>query len=250
MRDTPGDHRWYRQAVIYCVDVDTLRRTPNGDGVGDFQGLRRRLTHLARLGVTCLWLNPIHPSRDRDDGYDITDYYGVDPRLGTRRRLRRADPPGRRPRHPGRSSTSSSTTPPTSTRGSSRAVRPALAVPRLVRLVEGRAGRPAPGHGLPRLPDATWSFDEEAGAWYYHRFYDFQPDLNWRNPPSARRSRVIGFWLQLGVSGFRLDAAPFVIELDRTGSDAGRERLPHPRRLRGRSCSGAGATPSSSARPT
>ena len=74
--------RWYKQGVIYCLDVDTYQDS-NGDGIGDFPGLIHRLDHIARLGATCLWLNPIHPSPGRDDGYDITDFYGIDPRLGT-----------------------------------------------------------------------------------------------------------------------------------------------------------------------
>ncbi|HYJ75509.1 MAG TPA: alpha-amylase family glycosyl hydrolase, partial [Kineosporiaceae bacterium] len=82
MRDDPGDQRWYRQAVVYCVDVDSYA-DGNGDGWGDFQGLRLRLPHLARLGITCLWLNPINVTPHRDDGYDVSDYYGIDPRLGT-----------------------------------------------------------------------------------------------------------------------------------------------------------------------
>src|SRR6201995_4484989 len=74
--------RWYSQAVVYCLDVETFADS-DGDGVGDFRGLIGRLDYLARLGVTCLWLNPIHPTPGRDDGYDATDYYTVDPRLGT-----------------------------------------------------------------------------------------------------------------------------------------------------------------------
>ena len=70
--------RWFRQAVIYCLDVDTFQDS-NGDGIGDLPGLIDRLDHLARLGVTCIWLNPIHPSPDRDDGYDITDFYARPP---------------------------------------------------------------------------------------------------------------------------------------------------------------------------
>ena len=92
--------RWFRQAVIYCLDVDTFQDS-NGDGIGDLPGLIDRLDHLARLGVTCIWLNPIHPSPNRDDGYDITDFYARAPRARHARRLRRADPPGRQPRHPG-----------------------------------------------------------------------------------------------------------------------------------------------------
>ena len=74
--------RWYQKAVIYCLDVETFQDS-DGDGVGDFAGLIRRLDYLARLGVNCLWLNPIHPSPGRDGGYDVTDYYTVHPRLGT-----------------------------------------------------------------------------------------------------------------------------------------------------------------------
>ena len=75
--------RWYEKAIIYCLDVDTFQDA-DGDGVGDFRGLIRRLDYLARLGVGCLWLNPIHPSPGRDDGYDVTDFYNVHPKLGTR----------------------------------------------------------------------------------------------------------------------------------------------------------------------
>ena len=74
--------RWYQEAVIYCVEVASFQDS-DGDGCGDLRGLISRLDYLARLGVTCLWLNPIHPSPWRDNGYDVSDYYGVDPRLGT-----------------------------------------------------------------------------------------------------------------------------------------------------------------------
>src|SRR3954447_8577168 len=74
--------RWYREAVVYCVDVETFQDS-NGDGIGDLRGLIGRLDYLARLGVTCLWLSPIHPSPNKDDGYDVADFYGVDPRLGS-----------------------------------------------------------------------------------------------------------------------------------------------------------------------
>src|SRR5689334_18654445 len=74
--------RWYQNAIIYCLDAETFQDS-DGDGAGDFAGLTRRLDYLARLGVDCLWLTPIHPSPGRDGGYDITDYYTVHPRLGT-----------------------------------------------------------------------------------------------------------------------------------------------------------------------
>ena len=74
--------RWYREAVLYCAEVGSFVDS-NGDGWGDLPGLTGRLDYLARLGVTCLWLSPIHPSPQRDNGYDVSDYYGIDPRFGT-----------------------------------------------------------------------------------------------------------------------------------------------------------------------
>src|SRR6201992_3981087 len=80
--DTMIDDLWYKNAVIYCLSVGTYMDS-NGDGVGDFKGLMRRLDYLQGLGVTAVWLMPFQPSPGKDDGYDIADYYGVDPRYGT-----------------------------------------------------------------------------------------------------------------------------------------------------------------------
>ncbi len=82
MRLTRTSDVWWRNAVIYCLDVETYQDS-DGDGHGDFRGLIQRIDHLHRLGVTCVWLMPYYPSPDRDDGYDITDFYGVDARLGS-----------------------------------------------------------------------------------------------------------------------------------------------------------------------
>ena len=76
---------WWKNAVFYCLDVETFLDS-DGDGVGDLQGLQRRIDHIAGIGVTCLWLMPLYPSPNRDDGYDVTDFYAVDQRLGSRRR--------------------------------------------------------------------------------------------------------------------------------------------------------------------
>ena len=179
---------------LYCLDVETFADS-DGDGVGDLRGLIGRLDYLARLGVTCLWLNPIHPSPGRDDGYDVTDFYSVDPRLG----------------HAWATSPSCCTRP--SNRGirviidlvvnhtsdehpwfqSARSVA-RLAVPRLVRLVR-RASRPTARQGMvfPGEQDETWTYDRTAKAWYYHRFYDFQPDLNFANPAVREEiKKIIG----------------------------------------------------------
>lgn len=209
---SPLDNRWYQHAVVYCVDVDTFQDS-NDDGWGDLRGLTSRLPHLARLGVTCLWLNPIHPTPNRDDGYDVADYYDVDDRLGTLgdfvELVHEAANQGIRviidlvvnhtsDQHPW-----------------FRSARSSPDSPYRDWYVWSQEEPPDRHQGMvfPGEQDETWSWDDEAQAWYYHRFYKFQPDLNWANPQvRAEVLRIIGFWLQLGVAGFRVDAAPFVLE--------------------------------------
>jgi maltose alpha-D-glucosyltransferase/alpha-amylase len=206
--------RWYEEAVIYSVEVETFQDS-DGDGFGDLQGLTARLDYLARLGVTCLWLNPIHPTPHRDDGYDVADYYGVDPRLGSLGDFvdltRHAAERGIRilidlvvnhtsDQHPwfqqARSDPKS---------------------PYRDWYVWSRDEPPDRFSGMvfPGEQRETWTWDDVAHEWYFHRFFDFQPDLNWANRAVRDEiKKVMAFWLQLGVSGFRVDAAPFVLELD------------------------------------
>jgi maltose alpha-D-glucosyltransferase/alpha-amylase len=209
--------RWYTEGVIYCLDVETFQDS-NDDGVGDFQGLIGRLDYLARLGVTCLWLNPIHPTPDRDDGYDVTDFYNVDPRLGTlgdfAELLHQTANRGIRviidlvvnhtsDQHPWFQAAVESADSPyrdwyvwSDTAPSDR-----------------KQGMVFPGE-----QDETWTYHRKAHAWYYHRFYNFQPDLNFANPAVREEiKKIVAFWLQLGVDGFRIDAAPFIIELTEPG---------------------------------
>jgi maltose alpha-D-glucosyltransferase / alpha-amylase len=215
--------RWFRHGVVYCVDVDTFQDS-DGDGVGDLPGLIDRLDYLARLGVTCLWLNPIHPSPDRDDGYDITDFYAVHPRLGSLgdfvELVHQAGNRGIRvvidlvvnhtsDEHPW-----------------FQAARADPASPYRDWYVwsETEPSDRRQGMVFPGYQQTTWTFDEQAKAWYYHRFYDFQPDLNMANPKVRQEiEKIIGFWLQLGVAGFRLDAAPFIIELTVPGEPSPRQ---------------------------
>ncbi len=213
--------RWYKEAVIYCVEVDTFADS-DGDGCGDLPGLTSRLDYLARLGVTCLWLNPIHPSPQRDGGYDVSDYYGIDPRLGSLGDFVELASQAR-----------------------SRGIR--LLLDLVVNHTSDQhpwfqAARRDPdspfrdfyvwsvdeppdrrqGIVFPGEQTETWTKDKVAKLWYYHRFYDFQPDLNWANPAvRAEIRKVMGFWLQLGASGFRIDAAPFVLEQVSAGVDPG-----------------------------
>ena len=207
--------RWYKEAVIYCLDVETFQDA-NGDGVGDLPGLISRLDYLDRLGVTCLWLNPIHPSPHKDDGYDVTDYYGIDPNIGTMgdfaELLAEADNRGLRViidlvvnhtsnQHPWFQAARSD---------------PKSPYRDWYIWSEQEPTDRFQGMVFPGLQKETWTFDDQAQAWYYHRFFDFQPDLNITNPAVVNEiKKIVGFWLQLGVSGFRMDAAPFVIEVTR-----------------------------------
>lgn len=210
--------RWYSEAVIYCLDVETFADS-NDDGVGDLPGLIGRLDYLARLGVTCLWLHPIHPSPGRDDGYDVTDLYGIDPRLGTlgdfTELIHQAANRGIRvimdlvvnhvsDEHPWF----------VAARGDPASPYRDWFVWSSTEPADRFQGMVFPGEQR-----ETWTCDETAGAWYYHRFYDFQPDLNFATPAVREEvKKVVGFWLQLGVSGFRIDAVPFIIELTEAGN--------------------------------
>ncbi|MEZ5857982.1 MAG: alpha-amylase family protein [Geminicoccaceae bacterium] len=205
---------WWKNAVFYCLDVETFQDS-DGDGIGDFAGLTSRLDYLAGLGVTCLWLMPFYPTPNRDDGYDITDYYAVDSRLGTLgdfvELMRTARDRGIR-------------------------VIADLVVNHTSRehpwFRSARTGRESPYHdwyvwrdaipeGGPEglvFPDAeqsNWEWDEQAGRFFLHRFYEHQPDLNIANPAvRAEIRKIVGFWLELGLSGFRVDAVPFLLETE------------------------------------
>src|SRR3954451_17548244 len=213
--------RWYQEAVIYCIDVASFQDS-DGDGVGDLRGLISRLDYLARLGVTCLWLNPIHPSPGKDNGYDVADYYGVHPRLGS---LGDFAELGRRARERGIRIVLDLVVNHTSDEHPwFVAARSDPASPYRDWYVWSETEPPDRQQGVvfPGEQEETWSFDEQAGAWYFHRFYGFQPDLNCSHPEVRPEiAKVMGFWLQLGASGFRIDAAPFVLEQIEPGVDPG-----------------------------
>lgn len=211
---------WYKNAVIYCLNVETFLDS-NGDGVGDFVGLTDRLPYLAGLGVTCIWLLPFYVSPNKDDGYDVSDYYGVHPRTGTFGEfvefMNQARQLGLRVivdlvvnhtsnQHPWFKAARSSPDSPYRNYYVWSKRRPR----------DWNRGMVFPG-----VQRSTWSRDPVAGLYYFHRFYDFQPDLNTHDPAVKEEiHRIMGFWLQLGVSGFRMDAVPFVIARkgpDKTG---------------------------------
>ncbi len=208
---------WYKNAVIYCLSVDSFMDA-NGDGIGDFSGLIRRLDYLHGLGVSAIWLMPFQPSPRRDDGYDVQDYYSVDARYGTLGDFVEFTHACKQ-----------------------RGIRV------LIDLVVNHTSnqhawfqdarrdpaspyrdwyvwadqKPADadsGIVFPGVQKSTWSYDHVAKSWYFHRFYDFQPDLDTANPQvQAEILKIMGFWLQLGVSGFRMDAVPFVIASKHAG---------------------------------
>jgi len=205
------DDLWYKNGVIYCLSVGTYMDA-NGDGVGDFRGLERRLDYLHGLGVTAIWLMPFQTSPHRDDGYDIADYYSVDQRYGTlgdfvdfthgakQRGIRvlvdlvvnhTSD------QHP----------------WFKEARRDPHSKYRDWYVWSKKKPRGAKkGMVFPGVQKSTWTWDEQARAYYFHRFYEFQPDLNTSHPEvQAEILKIMGFWIQLGVCGFRMDAVPFVI---------------------------------------
>jgi maltose alpha-D-glucosyltransferase / alpha-amylase len=202
---------WYKNAVIYCLSVGTYMDA-NADGIGDFSGLMRRLDYLSGLGITAIWLMPFQPSPGKDDGYDISDYYGVNPAYGTLGDFvefaHAADQRGIRviidlvvnhtsDQHPW-----------------FQDARRDPASKYRDWYVWSRKKPPDAAKGVvfPGVQKSTWSYDAVAKAWYFHRFYDFQPDLNTSNPEvQAEILKIMGFWIQQGVCGFRMDAVPFVI---------------------------------------
>ena len=214
---------WYKNAIIYSLDVGTFMDA-SGDGVGDFEGLVRRLDYLAGLGVNCVWLMPFQKSPRRDDGYDISDFYQVDERFGTLGDFvdftHEAKQRGIRvmidlvvnhtsDQHP----------------WFQAARRDKRSKYRDYYLWADRRPKDA-DHGMvfPGVQKTTWTRDPVAGKYYFHRFYDFQPDLNTQNPMVQEEIRkIMGFYLQLGVCGFRMDAMPFVIQ----SKGAGKRTVEH-----------------------
>ena len=211
------ENRWYKNAIIYSLDLETFMDADH-NGIGDFAGLTRRLEYLHSLGIDVIWLAPFQPTPNKDNGYDIQDYYGVDPRHGS---------------------------------GGDFAefmhLANGMGIKVIIDLVvnhtsdkhpwfqDARQGEEAKHHEwyvwskkkpsdwdkgmvFPGVQKATWTKDKKAGAYYFHRFYDFQPDLNMGNPQVREEiHRIMNFWISLGVAGFRVDALPFILETQEPG---------------------------------
>ncbi len=211
------DALWFKDAVIYQLHVRSFFDS-NGDGVGDFAGLVSKLDYLSDLGINTLWLLPFYPSPLRDDGYDIADFTSINPTYGTMRDFR------------------------TLLREAHR--RGLKVITELVLnhtsdqhpwFQRARAAGPSSRYGKyyvwsdtpERYTDAriifqdfetsNWSWDPEAKAYYWHRFYSHQPDLNYENPEVRRAMiRALDFWFEMGVDGLRLDAVPYLFEREGT----------------------------------
>jgi maltose alpha-D-glucosyltransferase/alpha-amylase len=211
------DDLWYKNAVIYCLNIKTFMDS-NGDGIGDLEGLVRRLDYLAGLGVTCLWLLPFQPSPGRDNGYDVTDYYGVDPRVGSLGDF--VDFAHEAKKHGIRVIIDLVVNHTSDQHPWFKAARRDKHSPLRQYYVWSKTRPPDANKGMvfPGVQKTTWTYDAVAREYYFHRFYDFQPDLNTANPAvQTEIRRIMGYWLQLGVSGFRVDALPFVIQRKRVG---------------------------------
>ena len=220
LRSTAADPQWYKDAIIYQLHVKSFFDA-NNDGVGDFRGLILKLDYIASLGVNTIWLLPFYPSPRRDDGYDIADYRDVHPEYGSIADVKAFIQEAHK--------------------------REMRVVTELVInhtsdqhpwFQRARLARPRSAHRnfyvwsdsdkkyeQTRIifidsEKSNWTWDETANAFYWHRFYHHQPDLNFDNPQVVKEVlKVMRFWLDLGVDGLRLDAVPYLIERDGTNNE-------------------------------
>lgn len=207
------DELWYKHAVIYTLDVEVFKDS-DGDGTGDFKGLISRLGYIDSLGVDAIWLSPFQPTPNLDDGYDVSDYYAVDPSIGSMEDF-------------------------------NLFVKEAYErdIKVIMDLVVNHTSDQHPwfsearkdvnskyhnwyvwsddqpknynkGMVFPGVQKEIWTKDSISGKYYYHRFYRFQPDLNIQNNEvQAEIKKIVKFWMDTGVKGFRVDAVPFFIEV-------------------------------------
>ena len=213
------DDLWYKNTIIYSLDLETFMDA-NGDGTGDFEGLSGKLDYLHALGVGTIWLAPFQPTPNKDNGYDISDFYGVDRRHGSSGDFVDFI-------HKAKS----------------------LGIKVIIDLVVNHTSNQHPwfqdarsskdskyrnwyvwskqkpvnwnqGMVFPGVQKATWTYDKQAKEYYFHRFYNFQPDLNTDIlEVRAEIRKIMGYWLQLGIDGFRVDAVPFILESPAPNND-------------------------------
>ncbi|MBI5165503.1 MAG: maltose alpha-D-glucosyltransferase [Magnetospirillum sp.] len=214
------DPLWYKDAVFYQLHVKAYADS-NGDGMGDFRGLTEKLDYLRDLGVDTLWLLPFYPSPLRDDGYDIADYRAIHPAYGTlkdfRDFVRAAHERGLKvvtelvinhtsDQHPWFQQ--------------SRAARKDSSVRRFYVWSDTHDRYQGTRIIFTDTERSNWAWDEQAGQYYWHRFFSHQPDLNFDNPRVLRAViAVMRYWLDMGVDGLRLDAVPYLVEREGTSNE-------------------------------
>jgi len=215
-----ADELWFKDAIIYQLHVKAFADS-NHDGIGDFAGLTEKLDYLQDLGITALWLLPFYPSPGRDDGYDISDYRHINPDLGTLQDFRRFMQEARRrklrviielvvnhtsDRHPWFERARRSK--PTSDARNWYVWSDSDQKYAGTRIIFNDAEK------------SNWTWDPEAQAYYWHRFFSHQPDLNFDNPRVLMAMiRVMRHWLDLGIDGFRLGAIPYLCEREGTSNE-------------------------------
>jgi maltose alpha-D-glucosyltransferase/alpha-amylase len=233
-RRPPNEPSWYKDAVVYEAHVRAFQDS-NADGIGDLAGMTDRLDYLQDLGVTAVWLLPFYPSPLRDDGYDITDFRSVHPSYGTLRDFRRFLREAHRrqlrvltevvinhtsDQHPWFQRARQS---------------PAGSSERDYYVWSGTPDRYAGARIIfEDTENSNWAWDPVAGAYYWHRFFSHQPDLNFDNPAVVRAVQgIVDYWLDMGVDGLRLDAVPYLYEREGTSCENLPETHAVLKRLRG-----------------
>ncbi|MDB5393507.1 MAG: Trehalose synthase [Rhodospirillales bacterium] len=215
-----SDPQWYKDAIIYQIHVKSFF-DGNNDGVGDFVGLLEKLDYISEIGVNTIWLLPFYPSPRRDDGYDIAEYRGVHPEYGNigdfKRFVDEAHARGIRvitelvinhtsDQHPWFQK--------------ARRAKPGSAARNFYVWSDTDRTYANTRIIFCDTEKSNWTWDDEAKAYYWHRFYSHQPDLNFDNPRVIREVlSVMRFWLDLGVDGLRLDAVPYLIEREGTSNE-------------------------------
>ena len=218
--DPAADALWYKDAIIYQLHVKAFADS-NNDGIGDFAGLTEKLDYLQELGVTALWLLPFYPSPGRDDGYDIADYGDINPDFGTMKDFKRFIQEAKKR---GLRVITELVVNHTSDQHDwfKRARRSAANSSARNWYVWSDTDQKYQGTRIifTDTEKSNWTWDPEAGQFYWHRFFSHQPDLNFDNPRVVSALvQVMKRWLDTGVDGFRLDAIPYLCERDGTNNE-------------------------------
>jgi maltose alpha-D-glucosyltransferase/alpha-amylase len=215
--ETGSDPLWYKDAIIYELHVKTFHDS-DGDGIGDFRGAMEKLGYLQELGVTAIWLLPFYPSPLRDDGYDIADYFNVHPSYGKLEDFRAfLDAAHARGLHVITELVINHTSDQNPWFKKSRRAAPGSPEREIYVWSDSPEKYKDARIIFKDFETSNWSWDPVAKAYYWHRFYSHQPDLNFDNPsvPEAVQ-KVLDFWLAMGVDGLRLDAVPYLYEREGT----------------------------------